>query len=34
MGTPAAVNFELGGTRGVEPAGVRIDSGVREGDAI
>ncbi|TFW11609.1 acetyl/propionyl/methylcrotonyl-CoA carboxylase subunit alpha [Massilia arenosa] len=34
MGTPAAVNFELGGTRGVEPAGVRIDSGVRQGDAI
>ncbi|HWJ94258.1 MAG TPA: biotin/lipoyl-containing protein, partial [Telluria sp.] len=34
MDTPAAVSFELGGTAGVEPAGVRIDSGVREGDAI
>ncbi|MES2128043.1 MAG: acetyl/propionyl/methylcrotonyl-CoA carboxylase subunit alpha [Pseudomonadota bacterium] len=34
MDTPAAVNFELGGTPGVAPAGVRIDSGVREGDAI
>ncbi|HZX28650.1 MAG TPA: acetyl/propionyl/methylcrotonyl-CoA carboxylase subunit alpha [Telluria sp.] len=34
MGTPDAVNFELGGTPGVAPAGVRIDSGVREGDAI
>ncbi len=31
---PAAVCFELGGTPGVAPAGVRIDSGVREGDAI
>ncbi|CDG80676.1 acetyl-CoA carboxylase biotin carboxylase subunit [Janthinobacterium agaricidamnosum] len=30
--TPAAVTFELGGTE--HPAGVRIDSGVREGDAI
>jgi 3-methylcrotonyl-CoA carboxylase alpha subunit len=26
--------FELGGVAGVAPAGVRIDSGVREGDAI
>ena len=34
MDTPAAVSFELGGTAGVEPAAVRIDSGVREGDAI
>jgi len=34
MDTPHAVSFELGGTAGVEPAGVRIDSGVREGDAI
>ena len=34
MDTPGAVNFELGGTAGVEPAAVRIDSGVREGDAI
>ncbi|MGZ3182743.1 MAG: acetyl/propionyl/methylcrotonyl-CoA carboxylase subunit alpha [Telluria sp.] len=34
MGTPDAVNFELGGTPGVAPAGVRIDSGVRQGDAI
>jgi 3-methylcrotonyl-CoA carboxylase alpha subunit len=33
MDTPAAVSFELGGTPGV-PASVRIDSGVREGDAI
>ncbi|MES2258665.1 MAG: acetyl/propionyl/methylcrotonyl-CoA carboxylase subunit alpha [Pseudomonadota bacterium] len=31
--TPAAVHFELGGIPG-RPAGVRIDSGVREGDAI
>jgi 3-methylcrotonyl-CoA carboxylase alpha subunit len=31
--TPAAVNFELGGVPGF-PAAVRIDSGVREGDAI
>lgn len=30
--TPAAVNFELGGS--AEPAGFRIDSGVREGDTI
>ncbi|MBD8531716.1 MULTISPECIES: acetyl/propionyl/methylcrotonyl-CoA carboxylase subunit alpha [unclassified Massilia] len=34
MDTPYAVNFELGGVAGVEPAAVRIDSGVREGDAI
>ncbi|MCC2960149.1 acetyl/propionyl/methylcrotonyl-CoA carboxylase subunit alpha [Massilia sp. IC2-278] len=34
MDTPGAVSFELGGTAGVEPAAVRIDSGVREGDAI
>jgi len=34
MDTPQAVSFELGGTAGVEPAAVRIDSGVREGDAI
>jgi 3-methylcrotonyl-CoA carboxylase alpha subunit len=33
METPTAVSFELGGAAGV-PAGVRIDSGVREGDAI
>jgi 3-methylcrotonyl-CoA carboxylase alpha subunit len=33
MDTPAAVNFELGGVAG-QPAPVRIDSGVREGDAI
>jgi 3-methylcrotonyl-CoA carboxylase alpha subunit len=33
MDTPAAVSFELGGTPGL-PAAVRIDSGVREGDAI
>jgi 3-methylcrotonyl-CoA carboxylase alpha subunit len=33
MDTPAAVSFELGGTPGL-PAPVRIDSGVREGDAI
>ena len=31
--TPAAVNFELGISAG-QPAAVRIDSGVREGDAI
>jgi 3-methylcrotonyl-CoA carboxylase alpha subunit len=30
--TPAAVNFELGGS--AEPAAFRIDSGVREGDTI
>jgi 3-methylcrotonyl-CoA carboxylase alpha subunit len=34
MATPAAVQFELGGTPGAGPAAVRIDSGVREGDAI
>ena len=34
MVTPAAVNFELGGMTGGDPASVRIDSGVREGDAI
>jgi 3-methylcrotonyl-CoA carboxylase alpha subunit len=34
MDTPGAVSFELGGTPGVAPAAVRIDSGVREGDAI
>lgn len=34
MDTPPAVSFELGGTAGVAPAAVRIDSGVREGDAI
>jgi 3-methylcrotonyl-CoA carboxylase alpha subunit len=33
MDTPQAVNFELGGTPGA-PAAVRIDSGVRQGDAI
>ncbi|RYE98793.1 MAG: 3-methylcrotonyl-CoA carboxylase, partial [Oxalobacteraceae bacterium] len=33
MATPAHVAFELGGTAGL-PAAVRIDSGVREGDAI
>ena len=34
MDTPGAVTFELGGTPGVAPAAVRIDSGVRTGDAI
>jgi 3-methylcrotonyl-CoA carboxylase alpha subunit len=34
MDTPAAVSFELGGVAGAEPAAVRIDSGVREGDSI
>ena len=38
LATPAAVNFELGGMAGgnpgADPAPVRIDSGVREGDAI
>jgi 3-methylcrotonyl-CoA carboxylase alpha subunit len=33
METPGAVAFELGGSPGL-PAGVRIDSGVRAGDAI
>jgi 3-methylcrotonyl-CoA carboxylase alpha subunit len=31
--TPAAVSFELGGTA-EQPAAVRIDSGIREGDTI
>ncbi len=34
MDTPSAVTFELGGTPGGAPAAVRIDSGVRQGDAI
>jgi len=34
LATPAAVAFELGGAAGGEPAAVRIDSGVRQGDAI
>ncbi|OWW21433.1 acetyl/propionyl/methylcrotonyl-CoA carboxylase subunit alpha [Noviherbaspirillum denitrificans] len=35
MHTPTAVNFELGkGSAGNDPAAIRIDSGVREGDAI
>ncbi len=34
LGTPDAVSFELGGLAGAAPAGVRIDSGVRQGDAI
>ncbi|MDC8757932.1 acetyl/propionyl/methylcrotonyl-CoA carboxylase subunit alpha [Janthinobacterium fluminis] len=35
LDTPAAVTFALGGVQGSGvPAGVRIDSGVREGDAI
>jgi 3-methylcrotonyl-CoA carboxylase alpha subunit len=34
MDTPDAVSFELGGTPAGAPAAVRIDSGVREGDAI
>jgi 3-methylcrotonyl-CoA carboxylase alpha subunit len=38
LATPAAVSFELGGMVGGDaggaPAGVRIDSGVRQGDAI
>ncbi|HAT31943.1 MAG TPA: 3-methylcrotonyl-CoA carboxylase [Janthinobacterium sp.] len=33
LNTPAAVTFKLGGAGGV-PAAVRVDSGVREGDAI
>ncbi|WP_395404189.1 acetyl/propionyl/methylcrotonyl-CoA carboxylase subunit alpha [Pseudoduganella sp. UC29_106] len=33
LDTPDAVNFELGGVPG-HPAAVRVDSGVREGDAI
>ncbi|TFW27780.1 acetyl-CoA carboxylase biotin carboxylase subunit [Massilia horti] len=34
MDTPNAVSFELGGLPGGDPAPVRIDSGVREGDTI
>ena len=35
MDTPSAVNFALGGVQGSGvPAAVRIDSGVRQGDAI
>jgi 3-methylcrotonyl-CoA carboxylase alpha subunit len=35
MATPSAVTFALGGVQGTGvPAAVRIDSGVREGDAI
>ncbi|NRR29985.1 acetyl/propionyl/methylcrotonyl-CoA carboxylase subunit alpha [Oxalobacteraceae bacterium] len=34
MATPGAVTFELGMGNGVLPAAVRIDSGVRQGDAI
>jgi 3-methylcrotonyl-CoA carboxylase alpha subunit len=34
MNTPAHVAFELGSHGGGDPAGVRIDSGVRAGDAI
>jgi 3-methylcrotonyl-CoA carboxylase alpha subunit len=35
LGTPGAVSFELGGAAsGAAPAAVRIDSGVRAGDAI
>ena len=34
MDTPAAVSFELGAGPNGDPAPVRIDSGVREGDAI
>ncbi|MDB5754026.1 MAG: 3-methylcrotonyl-CoA carboxylase [Massilia sp.] len=34
MDTPDAVSFELGAGPNGEPAPVRIDSGVREGDAI
>ena len=33
LGTPPAAQFTVGATGG-EPAGVRIDSGIREGDAI
>ncbi|GGX73989.1 acetyl-CoA carboxylase biotin carboxylase subunit [Massilia dura] len=33
LDTPDAVQFEVGGTPGL-PAAVRVDSGVREGDAI
>ena len=34
MDTPSAVSFELGAGANGDPAPVRIDSGVREGDAI
>ena len=34
MDTPGAVSFELGAGANGDPAPVRIDSGVREGDAI
>ncbi|NYE62621.1 3-methylcrotonyl-CoA carboxylase alpha subunit [Duganella sp. 1224] len=36
LGTPDAVTFQLGGAAagGAEPAAIRIDSGVRQGDAI
>ncbi len=34
LATPGAVSFELGGAANSAPAGVRIDSGVRAGDAI
>jgi 3-methylcrotonyl-CoA carboxylase alpha subunit len=34
MDTPDAVSFELGAGANGDPAAVRIDSGVREGDAI
>jgi 3-methylcrotonyl-CoA carboxylase alpha subunit len=34
MDTPSAVSFELGAGANGDPAAVRIDSGVREGDAI
>ncbi|WP_374046063.1 acetyl-CoA carboxylase biotin carboxylase subunit [Massilia sp. R2A-15] len=34
MDTPGAVSFELGAGSNGDPAPVRIDSGVREGDAI
>ncbi|MBC7454027.1 MAG: acetyl/propionyl/methylcrotonyl-CoA carboxylase subunit alpha [Massilia sp.] len=34
MATPGAVNFTLGAGANGDPAPVRIDSGVREGDAI
>jgi 3-methylcrotonyl-CoA carboxylase alpha subunit len=34
MDTPSAVSFELGASPSGDPAPVRIDSGVRQGDAI
>jgi len=34
LGTPDAVAFQLGVVGGMEPAAIRIDSGVRQGDAI